>query len=71
MRSKRAATKGCSKVDSEEIVLVLTRSGRFMTKIFHQQEAEVLMSLEWQPIISGKVHHMLCVSVVLQGLQSY
>lgn len=74
MRSRRAATKGCCKEDSEEIVLIVTRSGRFMKNIFHQQEAEGLTSLEvparW-PIIAGKAHHVLCVSVVLQGLQSY
>ena len=60
-----------AKEDSEKIVLVVTRSGRFRHKIFDQQQVEGLMSLEgptWWPIIAGKVHHMLCMSVVLQGL---
>lgn len=62
-----------AKEDSEEIVLVVTRSGRFIHKVFDQQQAEGLMSLEgptWCPIIAGKAHHMLCMSVVLQRLQS-
>lgn len=62
-----------AKEDSEEIVLVVTRSGRFLPKIFDQQQAEGLMSLEgptWWLIIAGKAHHRLCMSVVLQGLQS-
>lgn len=61
-----------AKENSEEIVLVVTRPGRFKTKIFDQKQVEGLMSLEsptWWPVTAGKAPNMLCVSVVLWRLQ--